>query len=200
MTIGRIAALVGLAVGVMAANVAVTVLYMVVYGHVIDPGHEKAYYDAHIRIAAPYCSIVAAMPFMFFVGLWSGGFWGVKLAVQSALIIWATYTVMNFVFLAASGLTLRIGVLFAISTVTQLGAAYSGALVSRWLWPQGLGKAWTDPRELVHPPAILRVHATMPDLARGVDSDGVRHEQEIGARRRRDDTSAGSQRGSRQHS
>lgn len=132
MTIGRFAALVGLALGVMAANFAITILYMVVYGHVIDRGHEQAYYDAHVRVAAPYCAIVAGMPLMFFVGLWAGGFWGMKLAVQSALIIWATYTVVNFVFLAASGLTLRIGVLFAISTVTQLGAVYGGALVARW--------------------------------------------------------------------
>ena len=74
----------------MAANVAITVLYMVVYSYVIDPGHEKAYYDAHVRIAAPSCSIVAGMPLVFFVGSWAGGFWGVELAVQSALVIWAT--------------------------------------------------------------------------------------------------------------
>ena len=60
MTLGRMAALAGLALGVMAANVAISILYMVVYSHAIDPGHEKAYYEAHIRIVAPYCSIVAA--------------------------------------------------------------------------------------------------------------------------------------------
>jgi hypothetical protein len=52
--------LVGCALGVMAANVAITILYMVVYSHVINVAHEKAYYDAHVKIAAPYCSIVAA--------------------------------------------------------------------------------------------------------------------------------------------
>ena len=56
MTLGRVAALTGLALGVMAVNVAVSILYMVVYSHAIDPGHEKAYYEAHVRIAAPYCS------------------------------------------------------------------------------------------------------------------------------------------------
>jgi hypothetical protein len=132
MTIGRMAALVGCALGVMVANVAITVLYMIVYSYVIDRGHEKEYYDAHVQIAAPYCSIVAGMPLMFFVGFWAGGFWGVKLAVQSALIIWATYAVIDLAIVAASGLTFRMGVLVAISLLTKLAAAYGGALVARW--------------------------------------------------------------------
>jgi hypothetical protein len=131
MTIARVAALVGCALGVMAANVAVTVLYMVVYGHVIDRGHEQAYYDAHVRIAAPYCSIVAGVPLMFFAGLWAGGFWDAKLAVPSALIIWATYAVIDLAVVAASGVTFKIGVLVAISLLTKLAAAYGGALVAR---------------------------------------------------------------------
>lgn len=130
MTLARMAALVGCALGVMAANVAITVLYMVVYGHVLDPGHEKAYYDAHVKVAAPYCAILAGMPLMFFVAWWAGGWWNVKLAVPSAFILCAAYAVINFIFLAAAGLTLRIGVMFAISSLTQLAAAYAGALVA----------------------------------------------------------------------
>lgn len=129
MTIGRLAGLVGCGLGVMAVNVAITVLYMVVYGHVIDPGHDKAYYDAHVRMAAPYCSIVAGLPLMFFVALWAGGFWGAKLAVQSALIIWATYAVIDLVSLAA-GLSLRMSVMVAVSILTKLAASYGGALVA----------------------------------------------------------------------
>jgi len=37
MTFGRVTVLVGIALLVMVANVAVSILYMVVYGHVIDP-------------------------------------------------------------------------------------------------------------------------------------------------------------------
>src|SRR5262245_16595979 len=120
MTLGRIAGLVGLALGVMVANVAMTVLYMVVYSYVIDRGHEKAYYDAHVQIAAPYCSIVAGVPLMFFVSLWAGGLWGPKLAIPSALIIWGTYAVIDVAIVAASGLTFRMGVLVAISLLTKL--------------------------------------------------------------------------------
>lgn len=130
MTIARLAALVGCAVGVMVANVAITVLYMVVYGYVIDPGHEKGYYDAHVQIAAPYCSIVAGIPLMFLAGWWAGGFWGAKLSVQSALIIWATYAAIDLAIVVAPGVTLRISVLVAISLLTKLAAAYGGALVA----------------------------------------------------------------------
>ena len=95
MTLGRVAALAGLALGVMAANVAVSILYMVVYSHAIDPGHEKAYYEAHVTIAAPYCSIVAGIPLMFLVGWWVG--------MRPALLVWLVYTLISLATLAASG-------------------------------------------------------------------------------------------------
>jgi hypothetical protein len=40
------------AILVLVANVAVSILYMIVYGHVIDPGHEPTYYDDHIQAAS----------------------------------------------------------------------------------------------------------------------------------------------------
>jgi hypothetical protein len=43
MTLGRLAWLVGVALLVLAVNVAVSILYMVVYGHLINPGHEEQY-------------------------------------------------------------------------------------------------------------------------------------------------------------
>jgi|SRR5215471_20808260 len=129
MTLARVATLVGCALGVMGANVAVTILYMIVYSHVIDVGHEKAYYEAHVQIAAPYCSIVAGMPLMFVVGVWVGGFRDVTLAVPSAFVIWLTYAVVDLTILAVSGLTLRIGLLAAVSLLTKLAAVYGGALV-----------------------------------------------------------------------
>ena len=129
MTLVRVVTLVGCALGVMAANVAITILYMVVYSHVINVGHEKAYYEAHVKIAAPYCSIVAGIPLMFLVGFWVGG-WDVTLAVQSALIIWLTYAVIDLAIVALSGMTLRISVLVAISLLTKLAAVYCGGLVA----------------------------------------------------------------------
>jgi hypothetical protein len=104
----------------MAVNVAVSILYMVVYGHVIDPGHEQAYYEAHVTIAAPYCSIVAGIPLMFLVGWWVG--------MRPAILVWLVYTFVDLAVLAVSGPTLRIGALVAVSLLTKLVSAYLGAL------------------------------------------------------------------------
>ena len=120
MTLGRVAALAGLALGVMAVNVAISILYMVVYSYAIDPGHEKAYYEAHIKIAAPYCSIVAGIPLMFLVGWWVG--------VRPAIAVWLVYALVDVAAFAASGPTLSMGALVAVSLLTKLVSAYLGAL------------------------------------------------------------------------
>jgi len=122
MTLGRVAALTGLAVGVMVVNVAITILYMIVYSYLIDPGHEKAYYEAHVQIAAPYCSIVAGIPLMFLVGSWVG--------MRPAMIVWLVYTLIDVAAFAVSGPTLRSGALVAVSLLTKLMAVYLGARVA----------------------------------------------------------------------
>src|SRR5262245_7947966 len=128
MTLGRVAALVGIALLVMVANIVASILYMVVYGHLINPGHEKAYYHEHVKIAAPYCSIVAGIPLMFLAGWWVSGFWEAGLGVQSAIIVWLAYAAIDLAILAASGMTAKIGIIVAISLITKLAAAYLGAL------------------------------------------------------------------------
>ena len=60
--------LAGVALLVMGANVLCTVLYMVVYGHLINPGHPDQFYQDHVQVAAPYCSIVAGIPLMLLAG------------------------------------------------------------------------------------------------------------------------------------
>ena len=106
----------------MAVNVVISILYMVVYSHVIDPGHEKAYYDAHVKIAAPYCAIVGGIPLMFLVGWWVG--------MRPALLVWLVYALVSVATLAASGPTLSIGALVVVSLLTKLVSAYLGALAA----------------------------------------------------------------------
>ena len=121
MTLGRVGALTGLALGVMAANVAISILYMVVYSYVIDPGHEKAYYQAHVQVAAPYSSIVAGIPLMFLVGWWVG--------VRPAMVVWLVYALVDLAIFAASGPTLRMSAIVAVSLLTKLVSTYLGGLV-----------------------------------------------------------------------
>jgi hypothetical protein len=130
MTLGRLASLVGVALLVLVANVALSILYMVVYSHLINPGHEEQYYRDHIKVAGPYCSIVAGIPLMFLAGWWVGGWWNGELAVKAALLVWLAYVLIDTVVLLASGMTSRVAVLFAVSFLTKLAAVYVGALVA----------------------------------------------------------------------
>ena len=130
MTLGRLAWLVGIALLVLVVNVAVSILYMVVYGHLIDPGHEEQYYHDHIKVAAPYCSIAAGMPLMFLAGWWVAGWWEGEFAITAALSIWLAYALIDIGVLLAAGMTPKIAVLCAASLLTKLAAVYLGALAS----------------------------------------------------------------------
>ena len=128
INLSRIAWLIGIAVLVMIANIAASVLYMVVYSYLIDPGHEKEYYDAHIQMAAPYCSIVAGIPLMFLAGWWVGRWWQGEFAVMSALVVWLAYAIIDVAIILAAGVTSRVAVLVAVSVFTKLASVYFGAL------------------------------------------------------------------------
>ena len=127
LTVSRIAWLVGVALLVMVANVVASILYMVVYSYLIDPGHDPDYYNAHIQAAAPYCSIVAGIPLMFLAGWWVGRWWQGRFAVTSAVVVWLTYSVIDVAIVLAAGGAPGIWPLVAISIVTKLAASYFGA-------------------------------------------------------------------------
>ena len=131
MTLARLAWLVGVALLVLVVNVAISILYMVVYSHAINAGHEEQYYRDHIQVAAPYCSIVAGIPLMFLAGWWVSGWWGGEFAVRAALTLWLAYAVIDILsVLLSAAMTTRLAVLVAISLITKLAAVYFGALVA----------------------------------------------------------------------
>lgn len=127
MTVARVASLVGVAILVLVANVALSVLYMVVYSYIIDPGHDPQYYNDHIQVAGPYCSIIAGIPLMFLAGWWVAGWWQRALGVRAAWIVWLAYTVIDLAILLAAGMSLGLGLLFVVSFSTKLAAAHFGA-------------------------------------------------------------------------
>ena len=130
MTLVRVAWLVGVALLVLVVNVAATFLYMVVYGHLIDPGHEEQYYRDHVQVAAPYCSIAAGIPLMFLAGWWVAGWWEAAFAIKAALVVWLAYALIDIGVLLAAGLTPKICILAAVSLLTKLVAVYLGAMFS----------------------------------------------------------------------
>ena len=116
------------ALGVMVVNVVISILYVVVYSFLIDPGHDEAYYQAYAQVAAPYCSIIAGIPLMFLAGRWLGGKFPQGNSVKAALLMWLVYFLIDLAIIVAAGALAQIAFLFTISFVTKLGASFLGGL------------------------------------------------------------------------
>jgi len=133
MTIGRVAWIIGAAILVLAVNVMVSILYIAIYSHLINSGHNEQYYQEYAQIAAPYSSIIAGVPLMFLICWRVAGWWEADVAVKAAILVWVAYAVIDVLVLIAvgtsSGLPTRMVVLAAISLMTKLAAAYFGGLV-----------------------------------------------------------------------
>ena len=135
LTIGRLAWIIGAAILALAINVAVSFLYIGIYSYLINPGHDKDYYQNYATQAAPYSSIVVGMPLMFLICWRVGSWWEADFAVNAALLVWLVYAVIDVLVLVAagisSGMPARLIVLAAISLITKLAASYFGGIVGR---------------------------------------------------------------------
>ena len=107
-------------------NVAVSVLWVAVYSHGINPGHEAAFYQEYAQWVAPYSSILAGAVIVFFACRILGRRWEPEFAVTAALAVWVTYTVLDLAVVFAVGMTGRLALLGGISHLTKLAAAYLG--------------------------------------------------------------------------
>lgn len=119
--------LLGVTLLVMVSNVLASVLYMVVYGHVLNPGQEPAHYQQHIQVAGPYCSIVAGIPLLFAAGYWVSNWYQRRFQYRPSLIVWGWYLLLDTTILAFSGLTMNLLLLVAASFLTKLIACLAGA-------------------------------------------------------------------------
>ena len=107
-------------------NVAVSVLWVAVYSHGINPGHDAAFYQEYAQWVAPYSSILAGAVIVFFACRILGRRWEPGFAVTAALAVWVTYTVLDLAVVFAVGMTGRLALLGGISHLTKLAAAYLG--------------------------------------------------------------------------
>jgi hypothetical protein len=119
------------AIAVLILNVAIHVLYMVVYSYLINPGQEMARYQAHAEFSAPYSSIVFGIPLMFLVCRWMGRKFAPEFSVTAALLVWLVYFLIDITVLVFAGGLGRVALLFTISFATKFAAAYFGGLAAR---------------------------------------------------------------------
>lgn len=128
MSVRRLAWIIGAAIFILIVNVSLSVVYMVFYSYLINPGHDEQFYQEHIKIAAPYCSIFFGIPLFYFVCRWLGSKWEKNFAVKAAIFVWIVYFLIDVTVLAVAGVTLQVAVLVTISLTTKLVSAYLGGL------------------------------------------------------------------------
>ena len=102
------------ALGVMIINIVIAVLWVAVYSHFIDPGHDEAYYQAYAQASVPYSAIIAGIPLMFLAARWFGGRFPQGNSLKAALLVWLVYLVIDFSITAASGDLGRAAVFFRL--------------------------------------------------------------------------------------
>ena len=120
------------AIAVLIANVAIHILYMVVYSFVINPGQDPAHYQAHAQASGPYSSIVVGMPLMFLACRWIGRKFAARFVITSALLVWLVYFLIDITAVLFAGELFQARMVFDCSSlVTKLAAAYLGGLAAR---------------------------------------------------------------------
>lgn len=106
-------------------------LFMVLYGHVIDPGHEELFYHEAANRFGPIASIIGGIPLMYLAGRWIGKRVGPQLAIKAALLVWLVYFLVDVTIVAASGILLSLLPMVGISFSTKLIAVYLGGRSSK---------------------------------------------------------------------
>ena len=115
------------ALGVMIANVAISVGVVWVYSTFVEPGRSVADYEGFAMTAAPVSSIVAGIPLMFLAGFFlaRGRSGGAALAAAGAMAL--LYIAVDAALMLAAGAGGDMWVLEAISYSTKLLSALAGA-------------------------------------------------------------------------
>lgn len=123
----KIAVIIGAAFAAMVLNVGATVLYMVVYGYVINPGQPAEHYPQHVQVAGPYASIIAGIPIFFGIGYivrrvlkWSPG----------PVWFWAVYATVDLSVLTIAGWTPTLAMQASASMLSKLGSAIFGSRIA----------------------------------------------------------------------
>ena len=111
---------------IMAVNVGISMLYMVVYGHLLNPGQPESHYQEHVQIAAPYSSIIAGAPLFYLAGRFLTRRWPTNLRVRAAMLMALVYALIDIALLAATGVQLRLLSFVVISIATKFLAAFLG--------------------------------------------------------------------------
>ena len=114
---------IGAALLLFAIMIALAVAWVAFYSYVVEPGHDRAFYDAHAQVSSPIVSVVAGGPVFYLVASWLARL-GRKRAAWIAL---ALYLLIDLFILAAVGALLGPVLLYFLGgAVLKLGGTALG--------------------------------------------------------------------------
>lgn len=107
-------------------NVFLFFLFMVLYGHVINPGQEESFYQEAAGRFGPIASIIGGIPLMFAAGVVLRKLLGDR-ALKVGILAWCIYAAVDSAILIAVGQFTSFLPYIMVSFATKLGAMYLGA-------------------------------------------------------------------------
>lgn len=132
MKINRMLRIVGAALLAMFLNVLAFVLWMAIYGYLINPGHPEAFYQARAQEMGPYGSIVTGIPIFFLISYLLTRKREVGFAFTAAFLFWLLYAIVDVSILLLSGWgNVTFTILVFVSMATKLCASLFGASLAK---------------------------------------------------------------------
>lgn len=121
----------GVAALLLVLNVAAAFGVMAIYGHLIEPGHDEAFYQAAANRIAPWSSVVVGS----LLFLCAGWLFATRRPMRNALAFAAAFTAFYVaidlaVIIAMGAFGQQMGIVL-LSIVSKLAAALLGARVGR---------------------------------------------------------------------
>ena len=117
-----------LSIGLMVILVVLHILYMVVYGHLINPGQPAEHYPAHALASGPWFSTIVGAALFFYTGRRLARRSGPN-ALAEAMVMCTIYLVIELAFFFGAGASFQW--IFAVAMLTKYVAAAAGARYSR---------------------------------------------------------------------
>jgi len=126
---------VGIALALMALNVAVAFGAVAFYSFVIEPGHDAAFYQAAALTIAPWSSVIAGAGLFFAAMYWLAWRRSGRNGYMFAGAVAAIYTAVDLSIVATEGMPALLAPVVALSVAAKFTAALLGAWLAR---PQAL--------------------------------------------------------------
>jgi hypothetical protein len=115
----------GVAIGILILNVAISFVVVFAYSLLVEPGHDQAYYEAAAQWIAPWSSVAFGW-LLFLIAAYVLSRKPERNALAFALTAFAFYAAIDLAIIGAAGMLVAIGPFIAMSLSSKLAGAIAG--------------------------------------------------------------------------